>query len=226
MIITIDGPTASGKSTVARAVALKLEIYYIYSGLLFRALAYLLIKNKGYSVQSLASPLFADVQEIFDPMHFEYQYHQGKEQIIFDRINITDHLKHSDIDRGASIISTNSFVRDALLTLQRDIARTQSVVVDGRDTGSVVFPHAQYKFFITASLKERARRWRLDQAKRGMMFTDDQACAAIAERDERDSSRALAPLTIPDGAVVIDSTDLSKDAVIALILKCVNSTLE
>lgn len=222
MIITIDGPTASGKSTVARAVALKLQSYYIYSGLLFRALAYLLIKNKGYSIQALACPLSVDVQEIFDPMHFEYQYHDGKEQIIFDGVNITDHLKHSDIDRGASIVSTNSFVRDALLALQRHIARTQSVVVDGRDTGSVVFPHAEYKFFITASLKERARRWRLDQAKRGMVFTDEQACAAVAERDERDSSRALAPLTVPDGAVVIDSTDLSKDAVIELIMSIVS----
>ena len=219
MIITIDGPTASGKSTLARAVALKLDSYYIYSGLLFRALAYLLIKNKGYTVETLGAPAVTDVQEIFDPLHFKYQYNGGKEQVIFDGVDITDHLKHSDIDRGASIVSTDSFVRDELLILQRHIARTQSVVVDGRDTGSVVFPDAEYKFFITASLQERARRWRLDQAKRGMVFTDEQACAAVTERDARDSNRTLAPLTVADGAIIIDSTYLSKDQVLELILK-------
>jgi cytidylate kinase len=218
MIITIDGPTASGKSTLARAVAQKLGFYYVYSGLLFRALAYILMRDKGYTLASIAHPHAADVDYALDPAFFSYSYSDGKEHILFHEENITSLLKTNDIDAAASIISTDPSVRQCILEVQRAVAREHSVVADGRDAGSVVFPHAEYKFFVTASLSERARRWILDQAKQGRTFTPEQAQEQLEERDHRDSTRVHAPLIIPAGAQIIDTTTLSKDEALAAII--------
>lgn len=225
MIITIDGPAASGKSTVAREIASKLNVYYLCSGLMFRGLAYVLLNYKNYTLAAISKPDQKDIDCVLNSSLFEYQYVNEKEIIIFNGVNVTSELKKSDIDKAASIISTDFYVRQKLLEYQRALAQTRSIVADGRDTGSVVFPFAEHKFFITATLEERARRWRFDQEKRGILFTDEQARAAIKERDTRDSSRAVDPLIVPEGAIVIDSTDLSKDDVIALILKCVTQKI-
>jgi cytidylate kinase len=218
MIITLDGPTASGKSTLARALAHKLGFYYIYSGLMFRSLAYILMRDKNYTLETIAHPQAVDVDYALDPSVFTYSYSDGAEQAFFREKNITAQLKTSDIDQAASIISTDAYVRQCILEVQRTIARHHSIVADGRDAGSVVFPDAEYKFFVTASLAERARRWSLDQAKYGRIFTPEQAQQQLHERDKRDSNRAQAPLIIPRSAQVIDTTLLNKDEALATII--------
>lgn len=219
MIITIDGPTASGKSTVARAVAHKLSIYYLCSGLLFRGLAYILLHQKKYTLDTIQLVSKNDIMAIMDPTLFEYRYKNGKEQILFDGHDITRELKNSIIDKASSLLSINHEVRTILVEYQRFLAQKKSVVVDGRDTGSIVFPDAEYKFFLTASLEERGARWQKDQKKRNAMFTLEQAIDKVNERDIRDAQRAIAPLIVPHNAIIIDSTELSIDDVVNSIMK-------
>jgi len=220
MVITIDGPSASGKSTVAQALAKKLGIYYVNSGLLYRALAYLLIKREGYTEEELAHPRTEDLKRYLELVHFSYHYNEsGVVTITFEKQDITPYLKDEEIGQGASIISLNSRVREALHTMQHQIRNQHDVVVEGRDSGSVVFPTAEHKFFLTASLEVRAARWQQMQEKRGKSFSIEQAINTLQERDERDTERAAAPLVIPQDAIVIDSTNLDIDQVVHAMMK-------
>lgn len=210
MIITIDGPTASGKSTVGRLLAKELRYYYLYTGLLYRAVAYLLMKERGYTLESLAHPDISLVEQLLDAKKFHYFYDPtDRERIVYNGVDITDHLKGNTIAQGASIVSADLQVREHLNALQRTIANNHNVVIDGRDSGSVVFPHAEHKFFLTASEDERAVRWQKQQTDRGIMLSIADAQEFIHSRDSRDASRAIAPLTIPNGAQTIDATHLS-----------------
>jgi cytidylate kinase len=209
MIITIDGPSASGKSTVARLLAHQLGYYYIYSGALFRALAYLLLTNKKYTMKNIDDPNASDVTEIMNVSDFIYTYNdQDKEKVIYKGQDITPFLKEERIDTAASLVSTNPFVRQIVCEYQRNLAATHDSIIDGRDTGSVVFPYADYKFYLTAESSVRAQRWLVQQQCHGKPYTFDQALVSITERDIRDSSRKIAPLTVPVGATVIDNSTL------------------
>ena len=155
------------------------------------------------------------VKALIDPMMFIYHYDSNDgERIFFDGIDITSFLKNDRISQGASIVSTNKQVRDALNALQRMIANDHDLVIDGRDSGSVVFPHADHKFYLTASVDERAHRRQKQQEKQGEQITFEQANQFIIQRDQRDSSRAHAPLMIPSGAITIDGTDYSIEQVL------------
>lgn len=218
MIITIDGPTASGKSTVARKLAQTLGYYYVHSGLLFRALAYLLQQQYGYTEKQFARPRREDIDQIVDPKRFVYVYDdKHKERILFNAVDITSHLKRGDIDQLASVTSRDTYVREKFLQLQRSIAQSHDVIVDGRDAGSVVFPDADYKFYLTASEEERARRWRDQQAKYGIDRSLEDARAFIHERDQRDMKRTHAPLCVPTGGHIIDNTGKTAQETIAML---------
>jgi CMP/dCMP kinase len=218
MIITIDGPTASGKTTVARMLAGKLHFYYISSGLLFRGLAYVLVHEYKYGRTQLENPQLADIQRALDPQRFVYQYNAAThEQLFFDNNNITSFLRDSAISTYASLLGTQDSVRTALEKLQHRIADHHNVVAEGRDTGSVIFPHAQIKFYLTASLEVRVARWAKDQQAKGRVITLEQAQAEVQERDERDASRALAPLCIPARAIIIDDSALAQQQVMELM---------
>lgn len=220
MVITIDGPAGSGKSTVAQALAQKLSFYYINTGLLYRALAFLLLKREGYTEQDLAHPRTEDLKRYLDLVHFSYHYSStGQVTITFEDLNITPFLKDEEIDRGASTVSVNPRVREAMHDIQHRIKEQHSVVIEGRDSGSTVFPHAEHKFFLTASPQERARRWQQMQEKRGHAVTLAQAEESLKERDRRDKERTVAPLIVPEGAIEIDSTDMSIDQVIQEMMK-------
>lgn len=221
--ITIDGPVASGKSTIGRMLAKKLGYYYIYSGALYRALAYLLMQTKGYTTAQLHHPKMSDVLECLDPQKLIYRYDvDSQERVFFDGTDITPYLKESAIDQGASIVSTDPHVRDEINKLIRLIAEKFDVVVDGRDAGTVIFPHASAKFYLTASLDVRARRWQGAQKKLGNMFTHEQALQLLGERDQRDQSRKVAPLMIPDDAIVIDNSELDAEQTLGKILHYIN----
>jgi len=225
MIITIDGPAASGKSTAARMLAKELGFYYINTGLLYRAIAYLLINKCAYKENQLRDPDPLDLKEYIDPEKLVYDFDKDfKEQIIFEGENITPFLKTSFIDKGASIVSTNGMVRELLLEIQRVAAQRFNVVAEGRDTGSVVFPEADVKIFLSASLKVRAERWRQEQEKKGNPYSQEDAKNIIDDRDRRDKERAIAPLTIPDDAIFIDNSKLDIDQTLAKVIDLVRKT--
>ena len=220
--ITIDGPVASGKSTIARMLAKNLGYYYVYSGALYRALAYLLIHTKGYSHEQLHHPEMSDVLECLNPMRFQYTYDpESQERVFFDAYDITPFLKESSIDQGASIVSTNPQVRDEINKLIRLIAQKSDVVVDGRDAGTVIFPDASKKFYLTASLDVRARRWQDVQKKLGNVYTHEQALQLLSERDQRDQGRKIAPLMIPGDAMVIDNSGLDIEQTLEIIMSSI-----
>ncbi|MCK5632854.1 (d)CMP kinase [bacterium] len=210
MIITIDGPTASGKSTVAKLLAKQLGMYYLGTGLMFRGIAYLLLKKASYTLDDFKNPDKNDILYYLDPKKFFYEYDEtGKEKILFNGENITPFLKNSQIDRAASILSTNKLFRLELLKLQQTFTDKFDCVAEGRDVGSVVFPKAKFKFFLTAAVEIRAQRWKNDQEKKGNSFSLAEAIVIINERDTRDRNREVAPLVKPEGAFVIDNSDLT-----------------
>lgn len=220
MIITIDGPSASGKSTVARLVAKELQYFYIASGLLYRGLAYALMHERGYTKDSIAQAAISDIMYCLDSERFEYHYDASDgESIIFQGEDITGKLKVPEIDRAASLIGTNPVARNHILVVIHQLAKHHNIVIDGRDCGSAMFPSAEYKFYLTASLQMRAKRWQAMEAKLNKHVSIDQAIAIIAERDERDTKRTIAPLQVPEGAVTIDSSDMQVQDVVKLIVQ-------
>ncbi len=219
MIITIDGPTASGKSTVARKVAHELGFYYIASGLLFRAIAYVLLCEQGYTLDRFAHDGVLDLDPCTIVQFFHYTYDPVHcEQIAYKGTRLNASLKTPIIDQAASIISQNMDVRICLLAMQRGIARDHDVVVDGRDCGSVVFPHAELKFFLTAAPEIRTYRWQKDQEARGVLTNLEQARRELQIRDDRDRSRPIAPLVIPSDAVIIDNSSMQIQEVVTKIV--------
>lgn len=227
MIITIDGPSASGKSVISRILAQKIGYYYVGSGILYRAIAYLLVTHFAYTEETIETPSLGHISQCLDSDRFFYEYKNGHhERIFFDGCDITPYLKDSFFDKMASLVSMCSDVRNVVTHIQRDIAADYPVVVEGRDAGSVVFPDADIKFFLTALPQVRAERWRADQEKRGNRFTYEQAFAAICARDDRDKNRATDPMVIPDDAIIVDTSDLTIDQSVAKIILYIERNIE
>lgn len=221
MIITIDGPAASGKSTISRNLAQELNYFYLCSGLLYRALAYILANHRNYSIDTLDNPSPEDIEYCLDPQRFSYRCDNAKNAFIFfDDHNITPYLKEKVMDKLTSIISSNTAVREEITKMQKYIVSDHNnIVVEGRDVGSHVFPNADFKFFITASVEIRAERWRKDQEKYGNHLSLEQAIEAISDRDEKDKNRLIAPLIIPENAIILDTSDLTLQQSVNTLLK-------
>lgn len=220
MIITIDGPTGSGKSSAARGLAEKLNFYCMSSGSLYRALAYILLHNFDYTKQTLENPNTKDIEKALESNKFIYELDtQDCGNVFYDGKNLTPYLKSELVSQGASIIATNSNVRQLLTALQRSLAKNKNLILEGRDSGSVVFDNADVKFYLTAEFGERAQRWQEVQKKRGDEITFEQAKEQIKERDTRDQERKISPLIIPKDAIIIDNTRLNKEQTIQEMLK-------
>lgn len=219
MVITIDGPTASGKSSIAKRLAARLGMHCLNTGLLYRAVAYLLTQCYGDVVLSVQGGVFAmhdqDLHLIDD---LRYAYDQGKPQVFYQEQDITDNLFNDQISQLSSMVSACGKLRKRLLPIQRDVAKHYNVIADGRDCGSVVFPDADFKFYLTASTLVRAQRRFVDFKKPGLVMDLAQVIKSIEERDQRDSNRAVAPLMIPQGAVVIDNSGMAVEQTVEAFL--------
>ncbi len=207
MIIAIDGPAASGKSTIARRLGEHYNAFYVNSGLLYRALAYVLI-NKKYALEELAFPDPDDL--LWARGICEYRFELSSDaRMLVDGVDVTPSLKTPQIDDATSRLSIAPLCRQIVLEWQRSFETEGDLVAEGRDIGSKVFPYADYKFYITASVQVRARRMHNDLKKQGKDIDLKTIEQSIKQRDERDTKRSLAPLVIPAGAHVIDTSDLT-----------------
>ena len=215
MIITIDGPVASGKSTIARMLADQLGYYYIYSGLLYRALAYVALQN----TMDIEKRTEQQVQALLNTL--EYRYNNGEEQMFYHDKDITNELFTPAVDDAASRISLVPHVRDSINAWQKELAQSHDAIVDGRDSGSVVFKDADLKLYLDAPIDIRAQRWLDKQPKQGRTFTMQEAVDVIKQRDERDAQRSVAPLIVPEGAVVLENVD-DPDSMVAQIIELVH----
>lgn len=196
MIITIDGPSASGKSTIARLLAKQLDYFYLNTGLLYRGFAYAVLHKSIDPAQLNEANIAELIQRLTYNWHYDATMH-------LDGADITAFLDQKDIDQAASRISALPLVRKHIDAWQHALADGHNSVVDGRDSGSVVFAHAEHKFYVTASDEVRAKRWLTKQQERGQHFDYAYALEQIQARDRRDMQRAVAPLVVPQGATVI-----------------------
>ncbi len=214
MIITLDGPCGSGKSTVAQLLAQRLGFFYINSGYLYRSLAYLLVKEYGYDAEKMQSPNIDHVALLLHEDNFVYHYEHGTAHIFFKSVEITHYLKDSIISHYASIISAHAQVRQQIVPLQQKFANQHHVVTDGRDGGTEIYPQAQFKFYVTAAPEVRAQRLHIDFHKKGMQISVSDVHAMIIERDERDMTRAISPLKKADDAIEIDTSHATIDEIV------------
>ena len=208
MIVTFDGPSASGKSSLAKNVAKKLGYYYLNSGMLYRGLAFCLLHRMNLTEEVLDT--YQDFLPCLMRLCYCYDVKTGDMTVLLDNENITLFLKTAEIDKASSALGNNKQARMALMDFERILVQQyDNFSVDGRDCGSLVFPQAECKFYITADLCVRAKRWQSDQGKQGNIVSFEQAVAAEQQRDKNDSEREYAPLVIPEGAIVIDTSYLT-----------------
>ena len=217
MIIAIDGPAGSGKSTVAKIVAEKLNFRYIDTGSMYRSVAWKsLEKNTALRDEDAVADIASKVKIELVP---------GKDgQLVFvDGKNITNQLKVEEISRGAAIVAAQPMIREIMTTKQRKLGAQGKVIMDGRDIGTVVFPQADKKFFLDADPKERGRRRFIELKEKDQVKNTDlpTIIAQIVQRDHEDRSRKIAPLKQAKDAMLIDTTHLSVDQVAEEIIKII-----
>ncbi len=208
MVIAIDGPAGAGKSTVSKALSRRLGFTYMDTGAMYRAVA-LAVKR---------SCLGLDDPEALDRLcrGLEIGFDSGR--VLLNGEDVSPFIRTPEMDGLSSAISSIELVREHLVRLQRELARGADIVAEGRDMGTVVFPDAEHKFFLTASLEERARRRRQDLEARGILMDFEDVMRAISERDRADSTRSVSPLRPAPDAVAIDSSEMDVEQVIDLII--------
>ena len=209
--IAIDGPGGAGKSTIARALAQKLGYLYLDTGALYRAIG-LYCVERGVPTGDKAA-----VTAALDSIDVALRYVDGAQRVLLNGEDVSEAIRRPEISLAASAVSAMDTVRAFLLDLQRDMARTHDVVMDGRDIGTVVLPDARVKIFLTASLEERTRRRQAEYAAKGEERDFDELLREMDQRDRQDRTRAVAPLRRAEDAVELDSTSLSADEVLAAI---------
>lgn len=207
MNIAIDGPAGAGKSTIAKILAARLGILYLDTGAMYRAVGYKAIKS-GVSVSDLAA-----VENMLKNTTVDVRVEDGVQHVYLDGEDVSGVIRTPEVSRAASDISALPPVRHAMVDLQRIIAAKQDTVLDGRDVGTFVLPNAEHKFFLTASVEERAKRRYKELVGRGENCDFEKIRKDIETRDYNDSHRALAPLKKADDAVEVDTTFMTIEEV-------------
>jgi CMP/dCMP kinase len=213
MIVAIDGPAASGKSTVARALARRLAMGYLDTGAMYRSVAWLALRE-GVSVEDEDG--LVELARAH-PVTFEVREDAAFPAVIVDGRDVTLAIRTPEVDTAVSPVSRMPHVRRLMVDEQREVASDGDWVVEGRDIGTVVFPGAAVKVFITATAEERARRRAADERAAGLMPSVDDTQARIEARDRYDSTRQASPLVAADDARLIDTTAMSVEEVVDLI---------
>lgn len=211
-VIAIDGPAASGKSTVASHLARLLSIPYVNTGSMYRAVTYAVLENNVDYKDPIA------MEKLLNEIKLDYSADdEGNFSLSLNGKFLKDELVTPEVNANVSPVAAIVAVREKLKTLQRSLAEKQRIVMEGRDIGSVVFPDAEWKFFVTASPEVRAKR-RLDQSKESYSSaTLEEIARSIAERDRIDSERPVAPLKQCEDAILVDSSNMNVEETVAFI---------
>ena len=215
LVIAIDGFSSTGKSSISKVVADTLGLIHIDTGAMYRTITLFGLRNFKNEKQEIdLSKLLQNLNEI----SLEFRENSGKLEIYLNGENVSKEIRATEVSDNVSFIAKQPEVRERLVVLQRDIAEKQGVIMDGRDIGTVVLPNADYKFFLTASADERARRRFLELQSLGIETTIEEVKQNLIERDRIDSEREISPLKQAEDAILIDNTNLNKEETIDLIL--------
>jgi cytidylate kinase len=214
-IVAIDGPLASGKSTVAQSVAARLGFHYVDTGAMYRCVALAAIRS-GLDLSDAGG-----AAALADSLSIEFREASAGRRVVLDGEDVTEAIRTPEVSEAASIVSLVPGVRATLVARQRRLGSSGGVVMEGRDIGTVVFPDADVKVFLQASLESRARRRFEELLARGVDVELEEVRRAQADRDRRDATRALSPMRPAADAVILDTTDRSVDEVVDVILRLV-----
>ena len=210
--IAIDGPAGAGKSTIAKALAKELGFRYVDTGAIYRTVAYFL-DLLGVSPKDVDG-----VERYIDELTVNIEYDEtGLQHMIMNGMDVTGDIRSQDISQKASLVSAHAVVREVLLDMQRDVARKNNVIMDGRDIGTVVLPNADVKIFLTASPEVRAKRRTDELTAKGQKAVYETILKEIIQRDYQDSHRLVAPLKQADDAVLVDTSNLNIEEVMETI---------
>ena len=216
LIITIDGPAASGKSTAARLLAERLGASFLDTGAMYRAVT-LSAMQAGIDMSSEEKLL-----RVLNDAEFQFSSKAGKMAVCIDGVDVTEQIRGPEVTANARHIASSAKLRERLVIMQRQFAAGEDkIVTEGRDQGTVAFPDADIKFYLTAETTERARRRQAELRAKGGRESLEQIQCTIEERDKTDESRAVGPLKPASEAIVVDSTDLSIEEVVERLLCCV-----
>ncbi len=218
MKIAVDGPAGAGKSTVSKIVAQKLNLLYIDTGAMYRAITYALIKN---NVDLHNEEKIKDFIKKID-FSLKRNSETGEMDIFINGEKVNEQLRKKIIDLNVSLVSSYKSVREFLVKLQRKLGQEYDVILDGRDIGTVVFPDADVKFYIDASVDVRAKR-RLEDKKNKEARSIEEIKKQIIKRDKLDSTRKISPLKKADDAIYIDTSNMSIDEVVNLMIQRIQS---
>lgn len=213
--VAIDGPAGAGKSTIAKQLAKKMEFVYVDTGAMYRALAYYFLTQKIDPKDEEA------INAAVEHADVTIAYVEGEQQVLLNEENVNAYLRTEEVGNTASITSVYPAVRSKLVALQQKLAQTTDVIMDGRDIGTCVLPNAQVKVYLTASVATRAKRRYDELLAKGETANLGQIAADIEDRDYRDMHRELSPLKQAEDAVLVDSSDLTIEEVVAVIEKLV-----
>jgi cytidylate kinase len=220
IVIAIDGPSGAGKSTIARLLAERLGYIQIDTGAMFRAAA-LLLAREGVDLGNLAA-----VEQFCRNLDIRLELDSGRQVVRANGADVTDQIRTPEMSLLTSRTSALKPVREALLKAQQQMGNRGGVVLEGRDIGTVVFPDAEVKFFLSASVEERARRRCEELIGKGEQVSLDETVADVVKRDRQDSERDIAPLRQAEDAILIDSSRLSIDEVLSGMLAVCRNKIE
>ena len=209
--IAIDGPAGAGKSTVAKLVAKQLNLFYVNTGAMYRAIAYTVLKNKTQLEDELSVSRIAKITEVVLD-------HSDEGTVWCDGENVTQAIRNPEISRAVSTVAAYAGVRERLVELQRREAERGGVVMDGRDIGTHVLPDASLKIFLTATLRERANRRWLELVNAGKNVSFEEVAQDMQKRDRQDMEREVSPLEPAQDAIILDTTGLGVAEIVAKIV--------
>lgn len=217
--IAIDGPAGAGKSTIARRAAKELGYIYVDTGALYRAVGWYMSSRVEDTRDG------AQVVPLLPGVRVELRFQDGEQRVFVNGEDVSDRIRTPEMSMHASNVSAIPEVRKFLFDLQQDIARTNNVIMDGRDIGTVVLPWADVKIFLTATPEDRARRRYQEHLARGEQVEYEQLLREVRQRDEQDTNRAAAPLRQAEDAVLLDTTGNELEQSIALVLRVIRDRL-
>ncbi|MDR1627791.1 MAG: (d)CMP kinase [Oscillospiraceae bacterium] len=218
--IAIDGPASAGKSTVSRILSEKLGFLYLDTGALYRAVAFYFVSNNlDYNNSSILEKGLKNIE-------LKIEFKDKCQRIILCSQDITDSIRTDKISSLASDISSIDSVRKFLLDFQRDFAKKNNIIMDGRDIGTIVLPTADIKIFLTASLEARAKRRHLEYQSKGYKSSYEEILESIKQRDYNDSHRQIAPLVPAKDAAIVDTTEYTLDEVVRIIFNIIKKSAQ